>query len=185
MKHTLLYIMLLTVSLTANAQIENLDEIELLGTWNVIDKAGIFNTAQFPVYNSERKRPAAFVFADNSDSAVAWEFASGIEYQYYPGYWLTHTSDRYILHMATRLGYNGYTSLSLLNFIVTRFSDNTMTLQTYSGDGTLYLTKDTSAGVRSVSMDAGENSKAYLLNGSVAPENSKGVVITDGKKVIR
>ena len=185
MKHTILYIILLTASLTANAQIENLDEIELLGTWNVVDKAGVFNTIQFPIYNNERKRPTAFVFADNSDSAIAWEFASGIDYQYYPGYWLTHTSDKYILHMVTRLGYDGYTSLSLLNFVVTRFSDNNMTLQTYSGDGTLYLTKDTSAGVRSVITDSLDNSKAYLLNGSVAPENSKGVIITGGKKTIK
>ncbi len=185
MKRILFFLLLLTISLTANAQIENLDEIELLGTWNVVDKAGIFNTSQFPVYNSERKRPVSITFSDNNNSIITWEYASGTDYQLYPGYWLSHTSNRYILHMVSRIGYDGYTSLSLLNFVVTKFSNGTMTLTTYDGNGTIYLAKENSTGVRAVSDSNRENGKDYQLNGSVAAENAKGVIISDGIKIVR
>ena len=187
MKKIWLVFALALLCLTANAQVENLDEVELLGTWNVTDAAGIFNNAQYPVYNNERKRPTAITFADNANSYIAWQFASGIENQYYPGYWITHTSNRYILHMATRLGYDGYTSLSLLNFVVTRFGDGMMSLQTLTGDGTLHLTKDTSAGVSAARMDAPANSKAYDLNGVElpTPDAAEGIVIQGGKKILK
>lgn len=187
MKRIYFVFALALLCLTANAQVENLDEVELLGTWSVTDATGIFNNAQYPVYNNERKRPTAITFADNANSVIAWQFASGIDNQYYPGYWITHTSNRYVLHMATRLGYDGYTSLSLLNFVVTRFDGGMMSLQTLSGDGTLHLTKDTSAGVSAARMDAPDNGKAYGLNGVElpTPDAATGIVIQGGKKILK
>lgn len=186
MKRIYLVFVAVLMGVTANAQIEGLDEIELLGTWYVMDRAGIFNNAQFPVYNNERKRPKAFTFTDNDNSSIEWEFAGGPSVQQYPGYWITHTSARYVLHLITRLGYDGYTSLSLLNFVVTQFDGSTMTLQTYSGDGTLYLTKDTSAGVNAARIDAPKGT-AYTIAGIKlpTPEKVKGVVIQNGRKVIK
>lgn len=174
MKHTLLYIMLLTVSLTANAQIENLDEIELLGTWNVSGSFGAFSY-------QDRGAIQAIEFSDGGYTRLT--FLDGLQTVdwFFKGYWITSAkANNYLLHL---LPWNG--GESIVNFRIKEFADNTMTLTAYNGNGTIILSKDTSVGVRSVSTDAGENSKAYLLNGSVAPENSKGVVISDGKKVIR
>lgn len=187
MQKILCLLLFLTFGISANAQVENLDEVELLGNWAVVRGDGIF-TGRLPIYNGAYKRPAAFTFNDNTESIVKWEYA-GPDYsdEYYSDFWITHTSERYILHILSYQSYSGSTGLremSALKFVVTRFENGEMTLQTLSGDGTMYLIKDTSSGVSAVGSNVARNNNAYTLNGMEAAPGTKGVIIQNGKKHI-
>lgn len=93
MKH-LIIIALLAFGINASAQIENLDEIEIMGEWNVVNSDGCFY-GKLPIYNNTYKRPISFTFNDNDDTIVGWEYADGNpSYSKYAGYWITHNSDR-------------------------------------------------------------------------------------------
>lgn len=185
MKH-LIILALLAFGINASAQIENLDEVEIMGEWNVVNYDGCFY-GKLPIYNNEYKRPMSFVFKDNATTLIGWEFADGgIQYYKYGGYWITHVSDKYILHILANIDYDRYTGPSLLNFVVTKFDDNTMTLQTLSKDGNLYLNKNTSSGINGVyADDKTENNKIYSINGIEESEPVKGVYIQNGKKYIK
>lgn len=102
-------------------------------------------------------------------------------------YWLTHTSERYILHILSYQSYSGSTGrreMSALKFVVTRFENDEMTLQTLSGNGAMYLIKDTSSGISAIGLNVARNNNAYTLNGTKAPPTTKGVIIQNGKKQI-
>lgn len=187
MKKILYLLLFLTVGTSANAQVKNIDEVELLGNWTVVSGDGIF-TGRLPIYNGAYKRPAAFTFNDNAESIVKWEY-TGPDYsnEYYSDYWLTHTSERYILHILSYQSYSGSTGrreMSALKFVVTRFENDEMTLQTLSGNGAMYLIKDTSSGISAIGLNVARNNNAYTLNGTKAPPTTKGVIIQNGKKQI-
>ncbi len=188
MKKILFTLALLTLGMSASAQVENLDEVELLGSWNVTDGDGIF-TGRLPIYHNSYRKPVAFTFNDNKASAIRWEYAGpDYDWQQIPGFWVSHTSDRYILHFLLNTDYStGGDGLSVLNFVVTQFSNGAMTLQTLSGDGTMQLSKEETASVRSLSPDTTANGKAYDLNGVelLTPDTAKGIVIQNGKKTVR
>lgn len=60
-----------------------------------------------------------------------------------------------------------------------------MILQTLSGNGTLYLKKQTASSVSSVKADAKASGKSYTLDGMTATDTTKGIIIQNGKKKIR
>lgn len=188
MKKILSFLLLLTLGISASAQIENLDEVELLGNWNVVSGDGIF-TGRLPIYNGAYKRPSAFNFKDNTESVIKWEYVGpDYDYEYYADFWITHTSERYILHILSYQSYSGSIGLheiSALKFVVTRFENGEMTLQTLSGDGTMYLTKDTPAGVSAIRSNNANNGNVHTLGGVELPQAMvKGVIIQNGKKYI-
>ena len=60
-----------------------------------------------------------------------------------------------------------------------------MILQTLSGNGTLYLKRQSASSVSSVKADAKASGKAYTLDGMTATDTTKGIIIQNGKKKIR
>lgn len=51
MKQLLIALAFLALGMSAKAQVENLDEVELLGTWEYVSGDGIF-TGRLPIYNN-------------------------------------------------------------------------------------------------------------------------------------
>lgn len=178
----------LALGTSAKAQVENLDEVELLGTWEYVSGDGIF-TGRLPIYNNSYRKPVGFTFNDNQASVIKWEYVGeSYDYQQYGGYWVSHTSERYILHILSDQSYSsGETrqgDITTINFVVTKFANGEMILQTLSGDGTLSLKKQTASSVSSVETGAKSKGKAYTLNGVETSPSTKGIVIQDGKKRI-
>ena len=188
MKKILIMFAFLAIGMSAKAQVENLDEVELLGTWEYVSGDGIF-TGRLPIYNNNYRKPVGFTFNDNQASMIKWEYAGeNYDYQQYGGYWVSHTSERYILHILSNQSYSsGETrqgDVTTINFVVTKFVNGEMMLQTLSGDGTLCLKKQTASSVSSVEADAKASGKAYTLGGVETTPTVKGIVIQDGKKHI-
>lgn len=189
MKQLLIALAFLALGMPAKAQVENLDEVELLGTWEYVSGDGIF-TGRLPIYNNSYRKPVGFTFNDNQASVIKWEYAGdSYDYQQYGGYWVSHTSERYILHILSNQSYNsGETKqgdVTTINFVVSKFANGEMILQTLSGNGTLYLKKQSTSSVSSVKADAKASGKAYTLDGKNATDTTKGIIIQNGKKKIR
>ena len=186
MKRSILFIVFALIIGKAWAQVENLDEVEIMGEWNVVDGDGIF-TGRLPIYHNTYKKPMSFTFKDNDYTIVGWEYADGNpSYSKYAGYWITHNSERYILHILCDDDYDiGSPNMSLLNFIITQYSGSTMTLQTLSGDSNLYLNKNTASNIETVKTQVPENNKIYTINGVEVSEPVKGINIKNGKKFIK
>ena len=180
MKKYLLTFIMLAVGMTANAQRSMLDEVELLGTWQVTEGAGIF-TGRFPIYNNAYQRPAGFTFNDGKTSFVTWEDVNLTPFdEAYDGYFVTHSSNRVILHIVPQTQGGVW-----LNFVVTDYDNDKLTLETLSGNGTLYLKKQETDDVQAAHADAPANGRAYTLNGIEADGQTKGILIQDGKKTVR
>ena len=64
MKQLLIALAFLALGMSAKAQVENLDEVELLGTWEYVSGDGIF-TGRLPIYNNSYRKPVGFTFNDN------------------------------------------------------------------------------------------------------------------------
>lgn len=189
MKQLLIALAFLALGMSAKAQVENLDEVELLGTWEYVSSDGIF-TGRLPIYNNSYRKPVGFTFNDNQASVIKWEYAGdNYDYQQYGGYWVSHTSERYILHILSNQSYgSGETrqgDVTTINFVVSKFANGEMILQTLSGNGTLYLKKQSASSVSSVKADAKASGKAYTLDGMNATDTTKGIIIQNGKKKIR
>lgn len=182
----LLLLLCALLSLTADAQISaDLDEVEITGSWSVTARTGKFNASQYPVYNNERKLPVAFNFKDNAETLIEWQFAAQTQWQSYTGYWITHTSDRYILHLLAQKDYStGGAGTSLLNFIIYYYDGNTMKLESIDSYGTLTLTKETTA-VASVTANAANGGRIYGLDGKPLKSPQSGIYIQDGEKYIK
>lgn len=185
MRKYIVAIALLALGVGAKAQVENFDEVELLGSWNVTSSDGIFD-GRLPIYHNTYRKPVAFTFNDNTYSTIKWEYAGpDYDWEQSPGYWVTHSSDKYILHILLKRDYStGGDGISTLNFIVTAFDGGTMTLQTLAKDGAMQLSKEGSAGIRSTRSDA-TGGKAYRIDGTPAAESDKGIIIQDGKKSVQ
>lgn len=182
MKHFLLSLLSALVCLNINAQItSDLDEVEILGTWTVTARAGKFNAAQYPVYNNTRKLPIAFTFNDNKATLVNWQYAANSGWEKYNGYWITHTSDKYVLHLLSGETYDGYSGSSLLNFVIYYYDGETMKLETIDEYGTLTLSKDVS-GIESAKAEKAKDGKVYGIDGVQVKNPAHGIFIQDGKK---
>lgn len=167
------------------AQVESIDEVEIMGEWNVVDGDGIFE-GRLPIYHNTYRKPMSFTFRDNDYTVVGWQYVGDTDYAWYAGYWITHASNRYILHILCDDDYNtGGKGTSLLNFIITQYDSVSMTLQTLSGDGNLYLNKNSSANIQNVHNAKSENNKIYSVNGIELSEPVKGINIQNGKKFIK
>lgn len=178
MKRCLLFMMAL-FSLTANAQnfIIDLDNEELQGTWVVTSVTGVFNNIG---YEYAGKTPAVIKLKDGNYTYI--EFTDGSQC-IYKGYWLSSgNTGKYYLHLSP---YNG--GNTILNFRILQFQNGVLTLVTYDRMGTMYLHKDDSSNVSAARVDSSEDGKCYNLAGVElkTPNATKGIVILDGKKVLR
>ena len=119
----------------AKAQyVANLDEIELLGTWNVTTTNGEIMVSDRP------ETVSSITFNDGWNSFMKFESNRGT---IIPVYIVSGTvTGRYTLHLIRNSEYNSdYTGLSSLNFEVYQFGNNTMTLRTYDKSVTIKLEK--------------------------------------------
>lgn len=178
MKQVLLALALTLANLTAYAQyyVTSLDDIAIMGTWEMDNAVGNFN----PDFDSEYWDIKPVKFELNNSGYSSIHFADGKQW-FFKGYWITKAqTDKYFLHL---LPWNG--GQSIVHFRITQFDNGKMILDTYSGNGRVELSKATS-GVQATRMDA-PDSKAYGLNGVElpTPDNATGVVIQNGRKVIR
>lgn len=176
MKQLLISLAFLALGMSAKAQyVTNLDEIELLGTWNVTDVNGEIMGISDVV--------TSMTFNDGKDSFV--EFSQN-HVERVPVYIVGGTATgRYTLHFLKTLGYDGYHGLSSINFEVYQFGNNTMTLRTYDKSVTIKLEKQSASSVSSVKADAKASGKVYTLDGMNATDTTKGIIIQNGKKKIR
>lgn len=170
MKRILFALTLIAATLTANAQ----TDIELLGTWNITGSWGDFKFNKGTI--------KAFQFADGNYTKITFVDGTQTIDWIFKGYWITTVkTNNCLLHL---LPWNS--DESIVNFKIQDFEGGAMTLTTYDGKGTIILAKDTSAGVDAARMDAPKG-KAYGLNGVElpTPNAATGIVIRDGKKVVK
>lgn len=174
-------ILMCFVCITAKAQnyITNLDDTALLGTWNVVGQLGNFKFD----YEYDGKAAKSIQFSDGNYTTIT--FVDGINTTNctFKGYWIsTAQTDKYFLHLAP---WNS--AQSIINFRIVSFDNGAMTLTTYDNNGTLYLEKDNAAAIRSTKTDNVIKGKTYTLNGTQLPsgDDAKGVIIQNGKKVIK
>ena len=95
MKKLYLVLTLALVCLTANAQnyIFGLDELELLGTWNVTGSFGTFN-------GQSRGAMQSVQFADGSYTKFTYLDGTETVDVFFKGYWVTVAkTDKYFLHL--------------------------------------------------------------------------------------
>lgn len=184
MKKIFIFIALCVCALTSKTQvIAGLDETVLLGEWNVTGNMGF-------IPSLGGNRPKSITFNDGKNSNIQYrENEVPAKYTIFAGYWIGGTATgKYTLHLLSRFDYNsGYTGLSMVNFVITNFTGDEMTLQTYDGSCWLELVKSNS-GIDDVNADTPEASSAlYNLKGmAVKNPAAPGIYIQgDGKKVIK
>lgn len=163
-------------TLTANAQhyVIDLDELALLGTWNVTGSWGDFKFSKGAMKTVQ--------FSDGNYTKITFEDGTQTVDWIFKGFWVTMSkTDKCFLHL-----FPWNSGESIVNFKIQDFDNNEMTLTTYDGKGTIILSKDTSAGVSAARIDAPAG-KAYSLNGTElpTPDAAKGVVIQGGKKIVK
>lgn len=173
MKKILANILLMSAAMTANAQISNLDEIELVGKWDVYGFGGTYSNIPFEYRYGNT--PKYLTLSDGDYTVFKFPKNDWV----FKGYWLSHTdTGKYILHL---LPWNS--DNSIVNFVVTKFDNDELYLTTYDGKGWVEFRKsDNTDGIQSVSADSKGNGKAYNLSGLEVNENAKGVIIKNGKK---
>lgn len=174
MKKLLFTIALLTLGMNASAQVENLDEEALIGNWTVTDMIG-----QFGSFNNEdrNKTATSVTFTDGNYTTMAFSDHTSTMFK---GFWISRgQTDKYYLHLAPWNSGNCF-----INFRILQFNNGIMQIANYDYTGTMTLTKDGSAGIRSVRSDATDG-KAYRLDGTPATNSTKGLIIKDGTKTIR
>lgn len=178
-KICLLYVFALAC-LTVKAQnyIVNLDDITISGEWNLasteipMDFIKSLNAYEYDI-------PLKIVLNDSGNSYIV--LGSGMSWMF-KGYWVTTAqTGKYFLHM---MPYNS--DESIVNFHIVQFDNGKMVLDTYKGNDRVEFSKDTSLGVPATRMDA-KTGKTYNLDGVEleTPNNAKGVIIQDGKKILR
>lgn len=167
--------LLLMLAMSANAQINNLDEIEIQGKWDVYGFGGSFSNFPFeyrlgntPKYLELKDGNYTRFYFPNND----WMFK---------GYWLSCSqTGKYILHLLP------WNSESVVNFVVTMFDNGLLHLSTYDEKGWIELRKSDTDGIENVSVDTSKaDIKRYNLNGIEVGENAKGIVISKGKKQLK
>ena len=181
MKKILILLMLVLSGISAKAQtIENLDEIALLGKWNVTEVYGEFNNL------IEGYKPTYIAFHEGEYSFVYYEELNDPPYvtpeYFFNTFWIGGTSTgKYTLHLLRQL--DGKITVNFVHFSIDNFTGTEMTLSTYDGKGTMYLVKDTSTGVNSMEVErAKANGKMYSVGGMELDSPTKGITIKNEKK---
>lgn len=172
----LLSLLLLICSLSVNAQINNLDEIELLGKWDVIGFGGTFSNIPFEYRYGNT--PKYLLFSDGNYTRFYFPNNDWI----FKGYILSHTeTGKYILHLFPWDSAN-----SIVNFIVTKFDDNELYLTTYDNKGWIEFRKSSSTdGIVKTSISQSTNTKTYNLSGVEVDKNTLGIVVKNGNKILQ
>lgn len=184
MKRLILAAVMCVCFLQSKAQvIKGLDEIALMGEWSVSGNMGLI-----PALGGNR--PKVLTFNDGKNSLIEYrENEVPAQYTTFAGYWIGGTATgKYTLHLLSRFDYDsGHTGLSLVNFVITNFTGDEMTLQAYDGSCWLELVKNNS-GIENIAADTPEASGVlYNLNGvAVKNPTTHGIYIQgDGKKVAK
>ena len=164
------------------ANISDLDEVALLGNWNVR------SLTQCPE-NLGGYWPLTFSFKDNAVSRIRYADFSGPNLTEFMGYWIGGTiTGRRTLHLLFNHEYGShYHGLSVVNFVITGYNGQQLTLQTYDGKSQLILVKDSSS-VSNIKVDDDvQNNTLYDLNGiPIENPTTPGIYIqSDGKKVVK
>ena len=179
MKKLLFLFAFLALGMSAKAQyVANLDEIELLGKWDVTDVDGEIMVSGHP------ETVTSITFRDGKNSFMSFESNHPC---LIPVYTVGGTATgRYTLHLISTSEYDtDYKGLSSLNFEVYQFVNNSMTLRTYDKSVTIKLEKRSASSVSSVKTDAKASGKVYTIDGMNATDTTKGIIIQNGKKKIR
>lgn len=175
MKQFMILAALIIFGLTANAQISNLDEIELQGNWEVIGFGGEFSNINVEYRGNT---PKTLELKDGNYTIFRFPNTDWI----FKGYWLSTTqSGKYILHL---LPWNG--DESILNFVITKFDGGLLSVTTYDGNGWIEFKKQDISGIKQIPTN-GTYNKTYTISGIEVTdtETAKGVLIQNGKKVFR
>ena len=169
---------------SAKAQVvAGLDEMALLGDWEISGNMGL-------IPSLGGNRPKTISFKDGANTTILYREADAApRYTTFAGYWIGGTATgKYTLHLLSRFDYDSnYTGLSMVNFIITNFKGDEMTLTTYDGNCWLELRKGNS-GIDDVSTDAPDAPNAlYNLNGvKIENPTTPGVYIRgNGEKFIQ
>ena len=185
MKKIFIVIALCVCALTSKAQvIAGLDEVALLGEWNVTEYSGVWENIGY-------RWPMVIKFNDNKKSLIYTKRSSEQDFSIldFNGYRIGGTATgRYTLHFICRREYDSsYTGLSMVNFVIKNFDGETLTIETYDGSGIATFSKENS-GIDDVNADTPETSSTlYNINGmAVKNPTSPGIYIQgDGKKVVK
>lgn len=160
-KIILLFAVLLGTFAAKSQTITGLDEVALMGDWKVTDYWGVWENLGY-------KWPIELQLNDCKNSLIYTKSNSSTDPipLVFNGYWIGGTATgRYTLHFICRREYNSdYTGLSMVNFVIKNFDGNTLTIETYDGNGGATFTNDNS-GINEVKADTPEASNVYNING--------------------
>ena len=189
MKKALLIITFCVCAILLKAQIvTGLDETALLGNWSTYAYADNCNN-QWAVFDG--KRLSGFHFVDTGISSITVQdpnFGTSHLIQYY-GYIVGGTvTGKYTLHFMQQSESETWdTTLPQVNFVITAFDGENMTVKSYDGLHGMIL-KKASVGLNDVSADTPEADTAiYNLNGMAVKNPAvPGIYIQgDGKKIVK
>lgn len=183
MKKTLLIFALCLCIFSSKAQdIIGLDEVALLGTWEVKEHGGLWENIGY-------RWPKKFEFNDGKKSYLYTKGNRETHQVVFDcgGYWVSGTATgRYTLHLIRYKEYGMENpGISTLNFVIKNFDGKTLSIETYDGNGIAEFVKSNSAGTEAINADAPEAEvTTYDINGlPVENPTAPGIYIqSDGKK---
>lgn len=183
MKKLILASLLAAASSISYAEIiSDLDEVAMLGTWNIIESEGSFS-------NLHGCTPLSITFNDGKKSYFKFNPEDREPYFYIGqiiGYWIGGSATgKYTLHFFNTMDYDGSGGWSLINFVISDFRAGQMTLQSYDGTASMTLVKE-GASVNSLPSDDLEGTVVYDINGiEVDSPTTPGVYVrSNGEKFI-
>lgn len=180
---SILMFMVMAMPLNAYSQDVDIDERDLVGTWNRVEAQGEFDLFPYP------SPPVKMRFKDANS-----HYADSVAVYYYEeddfdnvrthkyGACDYFISKNNILHFIP----SGSSSRASIRFKIISFSGNKLTLETFSGKGTLVLAKEVPTNVRALKDLEVSDDKYYTLDGKqlqAAP--SQGIYINKKKKYIK
>lgn len=163
--------------------IAGLDEVALLGDWHAVEYGGVWSNIGYCW-------PLELRFRDEANSYIIAKRNGEVDPRNmeFNGYWIGGTATgRYTLHFICRREYGtSNTGLSMVNFVITNFNGEEMTIETYDGSGIATFTKSDS-GISEVSADMPEATQTYTISGmGVKNPITHGIYIQgDGKKIVK
>ena len=180
---SILMLMGVMIPLNAYSQDVDIDERDLVGTWNRVEAQGEFDLFPYPL------GPVKMRFKDANS-----HYADSVAVYYYEeddfdnvrthkyGACDYFISKNNILHFIP----SGSGSRASIRFKIISFSGNKLTLETFSGKGTLVLAKEVPTNVRALKEIEESDDKYYTIDGKqlkTAP--SRGIYINKKKKYIK
>ena len=191
MKQLLILLALCFASLSANAQIKSeLNETNLLGGWSTrqyVDDCDNIWPAMHDMCLS------GFTFKDDGISIVHVTNRSGSTSYWIPfygyiigGYSLNSRPTLHFIQLVNDGPWH-FDTPNQLNFVITAFDGETLTVKSYDGKHGMILHKDTSAAPTTAADAAQTPTRLYDLNGRpVSNPDAHGFFIqSDGKKILK